>query len=66
MRKEGKYCIMLNTLIREGLLNEPIIDSEGKKLSLSTYFYLDYDEEKHDLYESISTLTCTKLVYEDE
>lgn len=49
--KEGKYCIVLNVLVEDGKLVEPITDSNGNVVSLSSLFYIKYPTDTDDSYE---------------
>lgn len=51
LAKEGKYCIVLNVLVEDGKLVEPITDSNGNIVSLSSIFYIKYPTDTDNSYE---------------
>lgn len=65
MVKSGSYCIQLNVLVNDGKLVEPVTNSKGGVVSLSSIFYINYDKDNYDasLKDSSNGLTCDNNIY---
>ena len=46
------YCIQLSVLVEDGKLVEPIIDSKGNTVGLSSTFSVNFGTNKYDLYST--------------
>ena len=66
-KKEGTYCIQLNELVKDGKLVEPITDSNGNIVSLSSIFYIKYPNDtdnkyEYSLHDNNENLTCNTSI----
>lgn len=67
--ESSSYCIKLSVLVNDGKLVEPITDSKGNVLSLSSIFYIKYpaltesSNITYELHDSDSGLDCTTKIY---
>ena len=67
--EDSSYCIKLSVLVNDGKLVEPITDSKGNVLSLSSIFYIKYpaltesSNITYELHDNDSGLDCITKIY---